>query len=115
RHAHGTTGTIDVDGDNSGANSSTDSAKRNADRTTGTIKVDANTIGANAAIDAAARTRTAIINVSTYGLGAARAGIAALGKAEGGWLNEARPGGAGVPGNIPARAGDNARRRSRPG
>src|SRR5699024_8099672 len=49
----------------------------------------------------------AIINVSTYGLGAARAGIAALGKAEGGWLNEGLSGGGWVPGNYPGPGVDN--------
>src|SRR5699024_2880738 len=52
-------------------------------------------------------TRTAIINVSTYGLGAARAGIAALGRAEGGWLNEGLNAGGWVPGPYPGPGVDN--------
>ena len=104
RHADGTTGTIDVDANTGKAESKADTAAR--DRSS-TINVNANTLGANLAIDSAARVRTAYINVVATGMSALRAGIANIGKADGGWINEGLNTGGWVPGPYPGPGIDN--------
>lgn len=104
RHADGTTGTIDVDANTGKAESKAGTAAR--DRSS-TINVNANTLGANLAIDSAARVRTAYINVVATGMSALRAGMANIGKADGGWINKGLNTGGWVPGPYPGPGIDN--------